>query len=175
MKRIFGIVAALAIMAFVGVYIAHVVSAEAQTSYIPPGNAQRLEYAATPATALTSSVSSAWMGVGGFNNITSYVTFVDADSSITRLDMVIQGSNSSTGSPAYNIKAVEIANGIVTVYPTQGGQSTENTPWRYAITGGETYAFPVTTYGFRYIRFTWSVGTGSAGGSDTLAAGYTAW
>jgi hypothetical protein len=135
----------------------------AWADYYRPGPLKQVEFTVLEDQPLTSSVTTLWYNVGGYSQFTMEVIFIDANSSITRLDWYCESSDddapNTTLTNAYRIK---------TMYVTTTGviQYTTGYP-RMAVAGSEK--FPINMgINYKWVRCSFSVGAGSAAAADTL-------
>jgi hypothetical protein len=133
-------------------------------AYKPPGPVKTLEYTQVPATTLTSPVATSWLKVGGYTRLTFELAFVDADSSITRLDWSCVSAKDDTtptgGSATYVVKSLILdgATGIAT-YRTLLPQ--------IPVTGSENLILNIPI-NYRWLKCTFSSGAGTPGAPDTI-------
>ncbi len=132
-------------------------------NYVKPGDIQTLEYSSVAATTLTSAVSTGWLKTGGLRDLALQLVFVDANSSITRLDWVCVGANdddtpSGTGTE-YTFQTISVSGGTVT-YSDYAGQK--------AVAGSANLSVRVSTI-YRWTECTFSSGAGTPASIDTLA------
>lgn len=95
---------------------------------------------------------------GGYGVLTLFIALTDANTSITRFDMVCTGSedNNATG---YILQSCAIAAGVCT--------STDSA-WRKASPGTKNWPWRVDIEGFPDVECTFSVGTGAGAAADLL-------
>jgi hypothetical protein len=131
-------------------------------AYKPPGPLKTLEYVQVSATTLTSPVATAWMKVGGYNQLTFELALVDADSSITRLDwscVSATDDTTPTGSSAtFAQKTLSISSGVATYVTLQS---------QMAVAGSENFIINMPI-NYRWLKCTFSAGAGTPGAPDTL-------
>jgi hypothetical protein len=140
-------------------------SVQAQVTYLKPGPVKSTTYTAVAATALTSSVTTTWWNVGGYNRLTLDVVFTDADSSITRLDWICQTTNEDAPNTS-----LTNAYTIQTIYPTTSGIIIYNTmDARKSVSGSVKFPINIGVSNAKWVRCTFSAGAGTPGALDTIA------
>lgn len=131
-------------------------------AYNPPGPLKILEYPQVAATALTSPVNTGWMKVGGYDQLTFELAFIDADSSITQLDWVcVSATDDSTPTGASATFAVK------TLTITAGVASYVDLASQMAVTGSENFIINMPI-NYRWLRCTFDSGAGTPGAPDTI-------
>jgi hypothetical protein len=140
------------------------ITSTASAQYQKPGSLQVMEYTPVSAGPLTAAVTTGWLKTGGFSKLTIEALFVDADSSITRLDWVcvsaIDDSTPTGASATYGMKTISVSAGTIT-YSSAAPQM--------AVAGTENFILNMDL-NYRWLQCSFSVGAGTATATvDTMA------